>query len=212
MIASGSCWLLHAARRLFGDTDRAPRGTDAGFTLIELTVVMLILGILLAIAIPTFLSVNGGARSSLTQTDLANSLTSLQSIYNNDDGSFPTTLNTMLAKTENAIRYVGPTVAPTPGKNMISVWHPSTNEVGMWGIDASDKCWFVYVNETSKPISGVPPGFSYGSFQASSTTWRTCFATSDGVTLTGYLWHSFATAKTARTASTGGHLFLSTGP
>ena len=34
---------------------------DSGFTLIELMVVLLILAILLAIAIPTFLSVTGGA-------------------------------------------------------------------------------------------------------------------------------------------------------
>ncbi len=212
MIANETRSLPRAARRLFGNDDRQPEQADAGFTLIELMVVLLILGILLAVAVPTFLSVSTGARSALTQTDLANSLTTLQSIYNKDDGAFPTTLDTLLAKTESAITYVDATVAPTPGKNMISVWRSSTNEVGMWGVDGADKCWFVYLNETSKAISGVPPGYSYGSFQASSTTWRTCSATSAGVTLAGYLWPSFAAAKTARTVGTGGHLFISTGP
>ena len=42
---------------------------DAGFTLVELMVVLLILAILLVIAIPTFLSATGGANDEAAQSE-----------------------------------------------------------------------------------------------------------------------------------------------
>jgi len=56
----------------------ADLGEDAGFTLIELMVVLLILAILLAIAIPTFLGVTGGANDRATQSNLNTAITSLK--------------------------------------------------------------------------------------------------------------------------------------
>ena len=49
-------------------------GEDAGFTLIELMVVLLILAILLAIAIPTFLGVTKSANDRAAQSNLNTAL------------------------------------------------------------------------------------------------------------------------------------------
>ena len=56
----------------------AELGEDAGFTLIELMVVLLILAILLAIAIPTFLGVTGGANDRASQSNVNTAITSLK--------------------------------------------------------------------------------------------------------------------------------------
>src|ERR1035437_6949684 len=56
-------------------------GAEAGFTLIELMVVLLIMAILLAIAIPTFLGVKGGAQDRAVQSNLTNALISAKSTY-----------------------------------------------------------------------------------------------------------------------------------
>ena len=54
---------------------------DAGFTLIELMVVLLILAILLAIAIPTFLGVTKSANDRAAQSNLNTALVNAKSIF-----------------------------------------------------------------------------------------------------------------------------------
>jgi type IV pilus assembly protein PilA len=58
-------------------------GLEGGFTLIELMVVLLIIAILLAIAIPTFLGVSGSARDRSAQSNVTNALTNAIAYYQN---------------------------------------------------------------------------------------------------------------------------------
>jgi type IV pilus assembly protein PilA len=55
--------------------------TDEGFTLIELMVVVLIIAILLAIAIPTFLGARTKAQDRAAQSDARNALTAAKTYY-----------------------------------------------------------------------------------------------------------------------------------
>jgi type IV pilus assembly protein PilA len=57
------------------------RQNDEGFTLIELMVVVLIMGILMAIAIPTFLSTRGSANDASAKSNATNALTNEKSYY-----------------------------------------------------------------------------------------------------------------------------------
>ena len=56
---------------------------EAGFTLIELMVVLLIIAILLAIAIPTFLGVTGSANDRASQSNLTNAITESKAMFQN---------------------------------------------------------------------------------------------------------------------------------
>ena len=75
---------------------------ESGFTLIELLIVVVIIGILAAIAIPKFSSTRERAFFSAMKADLRN-LASLQEVYFNDYYSFTNSLDAVGATTSDGI-------------------------------------------------------------------------------------------------------------
>jgi type IV pilus assembly protein PilA len=85
------------------------RRGEAGFTLIELLVVILIIGILAAIAIPSFLSQKGKAVDSQAKELARTAQTTAETIATDNNGNYETLSTAELNKYEPSIRITAST-------------------------------------------------------------------------------------------------------
>lgn len=100
---------------------------EDGFTLVELMVVVLIIAILMAIAIPTFLGAREKAQDRAAQSDLRNGLTAAKVFY--VDGE--TYLDTDAATTAAAYEALEPSI------DFDTVANTSTAKVGVLATDST---------------------------------------------------------------------------
>ena len=102
---------------------RLGQDDERGFTLIELMVVVLIIAILIAIAIPTFLGARERSQNRAAQSSLRNGLTAAKTKFTDDD-AYTSATHTNLPSIEPSLTFLPGATASTTSKE-VSVATPT---------------------------------------------------------------------------------------
>lgn len=157
---------------------------DAGFTLVELMVVVMVMAILLAIAVPQMLGARSRAQDTVPRTNLRNALTSARIVYD-AAATFSGADATGMTSAEGAFTFVtGASTKPSE----ISV-AANASQWSAAAMSASGTCWVLTTDGST---------VSYGSVSSSLA----CTGAVAATAATSATWPSSSSAPTTAAATT----------
>lgn len=155
-----------SARSAFPSIER-----DDGFTLIELMVVVLILGILLAIGLPTFLGARTRAQDSAAKQAATLALEAAKIVYT-DHSDYTEATATALEISEPSLTYVDAGVPSTDGRTVSrDAIDEDSFTAAVWS--ASGTCFFI----REQPTAGIDYGTISGGTNADCSAGNAAAAT-----------------------------------
>jgi type IV pilus assembly protein PilA len=127
---------------------RAQKG-DEGFTLIELLVVVVIIGVLVAIAVPVYLNYRQGAADKSAQSDVRGAISTIEQYYTDNGNTYATTPTTTQTASFNLGSATGTTslITLSDKTNMRYVGTASSYKVCATNTGGSGK---VYLYDSTK--------------------------------------------------------------
>jgi type IV pilus assembly protein PilA len=143
---------------------RRPSGEqlEGGFTLLELVVVLSVIAVLVAVALPSFLSARSAAQERAAQSDLRTALVAANTVYI-DAQSFANMSIGDLSSAEPSLRWqagrftTGPhTLAVNLSANVVTGLDPAGEPSILLAEDAGDgTCWYALQSDNDAPFYGT---------------------------------------------------------
>ncbi|MCP5026922.1 MAG: type II secretion system protein [Actinomycetia bacterium] len=147
---------------------------DGGFTLVEIMVVVLVIGILLAIGIPTFLGARERAQDRSAQTSLRTGQTTASVLFT-DDTTFTDATTAALAAAEPGLSWLAAGTASTDDSLVSVAFTVDGTEWAGATMSASGTCFFIHLDSGAATTYGSTTTASNctgtQALSAASTSW-----------------------------------------